>query len=135
MGTGSTVDASALGRNVVEDEEAWRLMCEDPRLAELVSFVASRTSRQVRVKVYRDHEEGFEEFQVRVKAGGELEEFEGEWDSIVDEAARKFPTDLMEKAAIIYDWRRSGAISTGRLPRARREAVRGGTRSHGRTGR
>lgn len=113
MGSGSAIDASALGRNVaVEGEESWRWMHEDPRLAELVSFVSSLTSRPVRVKVHRDHEEGFEEFQIRVKAGGELKEFEGEWDSIVDEAARRFPPDPLEKAAIIYDWRRSGVIST-----------------------
>ncbi|MGC8696581.1 MAG: hypothetical protein ACP5UD_09290 [Conexivisphaera sp.] len=105
MCAGSAADASALGRNVaVEDEEAWRWIREDPRLADLVSFVASRTSRPVRVRVYRDHEEGFEEFQVRVRAGGELEDFEGEWGSMVDEAARRFPPDLLEKAAIIYDW-------------------------------
>ena len=84
------------------DEKALEWMREDPRLAQFVLFVASRTAWPIHVEVYHDYEGGWEELHVVVLAEGEFEDIVKEWRALEEEIAREFPLDVRMKAAVIY---------------------------------
>ena len=86
----------------VADEKVYRWLIDDPRLNDLINFVASQTSRPIKLEIYHDYEENFEELHIVVETKEELEKYIDEWKRISKEVAEKFPLDLRIKAGVLY---------------------------------
>ncbi len=86
----------------VADEKVCRWLADDPRLIDLICFVASYTSKPLRLEIYHDYEENFEELHIVVETDEELEDYIDEWKMLTEELVGRFPRDLRAKVGVLY---------------------------------